>query len=974
MSQQNLQPDNDNQLVALGRTLQTLREEENADVLIKTTVDYLQSEFQHPLIWIGLYDRLQHRLLGKGGIAPMDDTRFLKQWFNLNSGDLLEQVVIQQRPVGVPDLRQEVRAGEWRRVAQEFGIQGTLVFPLRYKDRCFGVALLGSSQWGVSPRPAEKALLSMLLGGLAAALYQIEADWQRSAAKRADQPLLQVIDELAQVFTLGQRLDAVVQMTQQFVTSTRTSLYWYSPERRYFWHRVGNQQLVRRFGDSRTSAPGLTVAEVSDFYQALAAGQLVTIGAGRSPLTSKSTERLIARLRTRSLLAAPIQAKGELLGFLAVEDNEARIWEEVEKNYVCAAAKLLGLVAGTEEMEAKLQLASQDIHFPAEIAQAIRQGIATPHPCSSDTSAALKECATLLCKRLDAEYFLVLQEDDNRYFTPVFQQHPLKSRSLTGPLRPLSPDNLNSLLSNKANPVSIEDLNEDLQLFKWRESLLQWGVRSALLVPLGHEGQLSPLESLLKYEMSETGNNDQQGGTSPLFLLVIGHTSPRTWSHIAQDLVRVVAQQMDLLLTVGHLQDIASLSFQRHQTIETGLSLLRQAPLDTVLFDRTWIEYLASVLECPLAAVLTWIPNSGRITVATAVVTDPRFALPPDLAIPVASDALIQATLATSSFLCRSITELPADTRKWLSGSGIGQLLAIALQTNGAPTKGIVLLADREERQWPRHLLPPLETLTQQFSCLRNYRYHLSRYAQEEEKLQMLNWYKHRCLDILHQSITQNVSGLQELDPKTRQLSDQISDTQPLQQTRRQQLLHQLEQTLTVLTSVLEEEQWQLKVKRSQMPLTNLLKRSLQYVEPLYKQRQLSLRVHNAGNFSLYGDRLKLECILFEVLVTFCFHAPPGSRINLWCCPIAPASTTTPRTNSSVNLLELLVTESGFVDDSFNASTYSPAESPPNRNLKICQKALRSWGGDLQFYQLEGVSGAAEERRYSIRLLLPLAN
>lgn len=959
MSQQNLQPDNDNKLVALGRTLQTLREEENADVLIETTVDYLHSEFQYPLIWIGLYDRLQHRLLGKGGIAPIDDTRFLKQWFNLNSGDLLEQVVIQQRPVGVPDLRQEVRAGEWRRVAQEFGIQGTLLFPLRYKDRCFGIALLGSSQWGVSPRPDEKAVLSMLLGGLAAALYQIEADWQRLTTKRPDQPLFEVINELAQVPTLALRLDAVVKMTQQFVTSTRTSLYWYSPERRYFWHRVGNQQLVRRFGDSRTSVAGLTVAEVNDFYQALAAGQLVTIGAGISPLTSKSTERLIARLRTRSLLAAPIQANGELLGFLAVEDNEARIWEEVEKNYVRAAAQLVGLVAGSEEMESILQLASQDIHFPAEIAQAIAR--------SSDTTTALKDCASLLCKRLDAEYFFVLQEDENGQFTLVFQQQPLKSRPLTTPLPSLSPQNLHSLLSNNTNPVSIEDFNEDLRLFQWRESLLQLGVRSALLVPLGREAQLSPLESLLKGEMSETGNNDQQGRISHLCLLVIGHTNPRTWSRTAQDLVKVVAQQMALLLTVGQLQDIATLSFQRHQTIETGLSILLKAPLDPLLFDRTWIEYLASVLECPLTALLTWSPNSTRIKVATAVVTDSRFALPPDLAIPVASDALIQATLATNSFLCRPVADLPAATRKWLSNSGIGQVLAIALGSDGVQTKGIVLLADREERQWPRHLLPPLESLIQQFSSLRNYRYYLSRHAQEEEKLQILNWYKHRCLDILHQSITQNVSGLQELDPKTPQLTSQISDTRPLQQTRRQQLLHQLEQTLTVLTSVLEDEQWQLKVHRSSVPLTNLLKRSLQYVEPLYKQRQIIVRVHNAGNLSVYGDRLKLECILFEVLATSCRHAPPGSRINLWCCPIAPDSSATPRTTSSVHLLELLVTESGFLDDSFNASTYSHAESPPNRNLKICQKALRAWGGNLQFYQLEG-------DRYSIRLLLPLAN
>src|SRR5205085_481087 len=139
---------------------------------------------------------------------------------------------------------------------------------------------------------------------------------------------------------------------------------------------------------------------------------------------------------------------------------------------------------------------------------------------SSDITTALKDCARLLCKRLEAEYFLVLQEDENGQFTLVFQQQPLKSRPLTTPLPPLSPDNLHSLLSNNTNPVSIEDLNEDLRLFQWRESLLQLGVRSALLVPLGREAQLSPLESLLKGEMSETGNNDQQGRISHLCLLV----------------------------------------------------------------------------------------------------------------------------------------------------------------------------------------------------------------------------------------------------------------------------------------------------------------------------------------------------------------------------------------------------------------------------------------------------------------------
>ena len=163
-------PYDDRQTVALERVLQTLREEENAEVLIETTLNYLQTEYDYRLIWIGLYDRLDHRLFGKGGVIPTGDMSFLKQRFNLNPGDILEQVVIQQRPVGVPDLQQEPRAGEWQRVAQSCGVQGTLLFPIRCKDRCFGVVLLGSQTWGISPRQGEKAAFSIVFGGLAAAL------------------------------------------------------------------------------------------------------------------------------------------------------------------------------------------------------------------------------------------------------------------------------------------------------------------------------------------------------------------------------------------------------------------------------------------------------------------------------------------------------------------------------------------------------------------------------------------------------------------------------------------------------------------------------------------------------------------------------------------------------------------------------------------------------------------------------------
>lgn len=969
MGQQYLPPDNENQLVALGRVLQTLREEENAEVLIETTLDYLKTELKYPLIWIGLYDRMEHRLFGKGGITPVGEKKFLKQRFNLNPGDLLEQVVIEQRPLSVPDLRGEMRAGEWRKAAVELGIQGSLVFPLRFKDRCFGVALLGSLQWGISPSPTEKAQLSLLLGGLAAALHRIEEEWQRATTKRPDQALFQLLEELVKFPTLTQRLDTVVRMAQQFVVPTRTNLYWYSPERRYFWQRVGKRQSISRLGDSRTTASGLTVAEANDFYQALAAGQLVAIGAGRSMLKAESTERLLGRMRARSLLAAPIQIKGELLGFLAVEDQDARIWEEEESNYLRACAQMLGILAGSEKVEATLQDSQIDIHFTTEIAQLIAR--------SYDIQLTLKQCAPLLCKRLDAELFLVLKENNQGDFTTIFQQQPPKRRPLTTTFAALSHDDWRWLF-NSTEAVMVEDLEENRRLFTWRQTLNQLGVRSLLLC-----------------QISNRDNSDIHG--QPVLensLLVIGHQNPRTWNPRSQELTSIVAQQINLLLTVNQLQENEQLSLLAHQTLQTGLSILTQNQHDPILLEQAWVEHLANVLGCSLVTLLSWTTDSELATVATAVFNDPSFSLSKDLTIPIARDSLIQEALSSSGFLYRKVTELSADTRKWLNSSSIGQILVIALHIDGAPATGILLLADREEREWPQHLLPPLEILTTQFAWFRLYGYYLNTQSQDSETWQILNWYKHRCLEILHQSCLESINALMDVKaitttgPNSGELNQSLlpdvteikskpasSGNQPLLQMRRQQLLQQLEGTLAFLGPVLKDEQWQLTVKLVALPLVNLLKRSLRRIEPLSKKRQIVLKVHNPGNHNIYADQLKLECILFELLATSCLQVKPGSVVNLWCSSISQDSgSDNSSTNASNSLLELLIAETRFIDDNLQAIEPSYLQLPNATNLTICQQLLRSWGGNLQFYQVPDFNRKAlEEPPYSIRLFLPLA-
>lgn len=931
MGQQNLQPDNENQLVNLGRALQALREEENPEVLIETTLDYLKTEFKYRLIWIGLYDRLEHQLVGKGGITPNADITLLKQRYNLYPGDLLEQVVIQQRPVGVPDLRQEIRAGTWRRAAQEFGIQGTLLFPLHCKDRCFGVVLLGSPLWGVSPRPAEKAQLSLILGGLAAALYELELQWQRATAKRPDQALFGILERLRQFPTLALRLETIVTMTQEFIASSRTNIYWYAPEQRYFWHRLGSRQSLRRYGQAKSQIPGLRVSEVNDFYQALSAGQLVAIGAARSMLSSESTKRLLARLQCRSLLAAPIQAPGELVGFLAVEDTQARIWEEGERNYIFATAQLVGLLASHEDLEATLQETQKDARFAAEIAQIIAKHCPLlPQLACTGTSAALKECATLLCGRLEATLFLVLQEEDNGQFSVVFQPPSLKRLPIKV-LAPLNPNDRKLIIAS-TEAVMIEDLEQDLRLMEWRRVLSQLGGRSLLI--------------------TKTRLPDD----SKLSLLIVGHGTPRTWSYRARDLTSIVAQQIHLLLLVQRYADYAQQSFQLYEVLKDGLSMLEKAPLDPVLLERSWIDYLAKQLECPLTALFSWTPESNYATVAAVVVSDPRFAFAPSLTIPIANNPLIQEALATRSWLSGSVTDLPQAIAQWSQRLGLSQVLLMALHTDGTPPTGFILLA-LDESQLPQHLLMPIATLNQQFAWFRQYRYSLNQHTQAHQMLQTLNWYKQRCLSSLHQSVTQSLCTL--LDFQAMMPTSPQSNEQRLAAMRRKQLLQQVSETLAILTPVLQDEEWQLHDHLGSTSLAGLLKRSLRHVEPLFERHKIRLQVHNSNDKNVSGDLLKLECLLYEIFVTVCLDAQPGSRINLWCCP------------TSSELLELLIAENGCLEECLEVN-YS-AQLSLCTNLEACQYLLRSWGGDLQFCQLEGDAQAAlpKANRSLIRLTLP---
>ncbi len=965
MGQQETPKDLDKQIAALERVLQILREEENVEVLLETTLDYLQAEFDWQAIWIGLYDRTTHRLFGKGGMTPNGDMNFLKQRFALTPGDLLEQVVIQLRPVGVPDLRSENRAGEWRKAAQTFNIQGTTLFPLRYKDRCYGVVLLGSQEWGAAPKTGEKTQLTMIFGALATALYQIEKDWQRTVAKHPEGSLLALIKQLREVRSLDQYLQAAVEQTHEFIEPTRTNVYWFERERRYFWRRVSNRQVAPGLGGLPRPASGITVQDLGDFYQALVQEQMVWIGESHSSLKSELTGRLMQQIRARSLLAAPIVLEGELLGFLAVEAADPRIWQEDEKNYLRGVGQLVALTAPLSEMEERIQKIQTDGDLTAGIARAIYS--------DADWEATLKNTAEQLCARLNCEYFLLLlYEHEQDRFEIVCQNHPRHRRTVQSPLKAL--DVADALLLAAEREVAIENWEEDGRLAAWRDALGEVGVRSLLASNtrgIKEEGRGKREQGRGKKEEGENLNLRYKienlksiGG-----LLVVGHSATRTWTRSEQELVRAVSQQLGLILHSWQQCSSIEKYQQFYRTLESGLAVLQDLPQEQL--ERDFARQVAQTVSCPLVVLITWNPGQELAAIAAVAAANPVFALNPEAEIPVQTDVLIQQTLAGGA-VQQSASELPLATKRWLRSPGIGEILAVALRT--APEHepaGILVVADAAGRRWSELSVNLVRGMASQLAWWRRYLAVQSMLESQRSDLELLNWYKQRRFEEFYRIVGGGVKELEELSQSILHSGSEQKDV--LKTLRYQQVLRQIGNALGSIHLLLKQEQWRLQIGLDAVAVNAWVRRSLDRAASLIKQSEILVEVNRetavslpAGQvLSVRGDSGKLDLVLYELLAAACRRSEVGGKIEV-CYQLV-----------GENFLELSVADRGTFDRQLIAAFNSRSQpdilvpSTPNKptvqNLFNCQRALYLMGGTFSIEMLENNSIVA-------RLVLPIVH
>jgi GAF domain-containing protein/signal transduction histidine kinase len=940
-------------ILALGRVLQSLREEDDVDVLIETAIAYIKQEFNYNLVWIASYDRLKHALLGRGGIAPSRDLSFLRKRLVLQPGDLLEQVVIQQSPLGVADIRNEKRAGEWREVGTKFNIQGTIILPMRYKDRCMGLVVLGSERWGYLLPEDAKARLMIVLGELAAILYQKEVDLQHKQIKRPDEPLLKLLENVRSLSNLEERLKAVVEATHDFVSPSRTNVYWFERQGRYFWCRMGNQLVnLGRDNNREQPAAGMTVQELNDLYYALSVNQIVWIGDARSSLEGQFTAKLLERLRVRSLLAAPIIWQKDLLGFLAVEGYEPRIWTDAEKNFVQGAAGFLSLVASHDNIEDTVKQIQEDSQLTSEVAQSIYN--------YQDLKETLRTCAARVTNRLNATRCLLLHYDhDLNNYQVIYQTQPHNRRPFNSGFSLLTETDRQMLKSTKAT-VAIENIEEDLRFFNWRSLLLENGVRSLLIC------------------------NCSQGHKAEA-LLIVTHASPRSWTNQEKELLWVVSQQIGVVVRQWRLQTNNEQQQQVLQSIKKCFSLIdatesENSEINKHHLECKALEQIASVLNCPLALLFSWSDGESTADIIPGVIADSKFDVLVTAKLPIQYEALIQWALTEKSYLSVSIDHIPPETRKWLHGAGIGQVLIIALRTgvDHQPT-GVVLLADHRERYWSQHSLNAGEILIEQLAWLRRQQKVSQRFESTTQKLRQLNWYKHRRIEEIQRTTTSLLGQIHDLGVPSNDLT----------QTRYQLLLRQLDHTTASMTAMVKQEQWQLYMAWETMPIASVLKRSLERVDYLVQQQKLWIGVHglaqpltdkepgnnavfikavsaptNPSLMAIAGDIVKFELILHELLLAACHRSPNGNRIDIWCRRL------------DEQFLEVSITDNGTIESHFltqlqqkthkDILTFSRWEKSPILHLLICQNLMQQLGGELDIYQLP-------DHRVASRLVLPLA-
>ena len=910
-------------LAALARALKLLRETDEFDRLIPALLESLKEEFHYTLLWFGLYDRSQHQVISQGYIAPSPH-RLLQGKFTLAPGDLMEQVVIQQRPLIINDLRVESRIGAWNELAEQLGIQGALLFPVRRRDVCYGMMLLGSPHWGQPITTSDRTFLSTIGSTLADVLHTQAQAQQEQKRQHPGTAVVSLISQLKDLSDCDDQLETIAKAVFQFTEPDCIRIFWLDATQFEFWERLTlHAKKTKGYQRFSPEQPGLklSASDLGGVYPLLNSQQLLVVGESQGALMANIPERFMQVLNARALMVAPIFHHQTLLGFISLECKSPRVWSDAIREYFTTVAHLAGLLIPGSSIEEIQRQSEADLQLLTGTVRSIQS--------DADWHKTLEKCGNELCKRLDTHQFLVLLHDAERGgYKVVFQREsvPRQPPSLVW-------DSLDEvdwqMLERSHAAIAINDLTNDLKLLAWRENF-----------------QTLEVQALLACNVSP--------GNAPEGIVVLTSQSRRHWAQAEGELLQKVAQQIGLILHQWQLQRQTDQQEDLYDSIQWGLRTLQQT-FQVDKLEAAASQRIIELLDVPLVVLVSWQVGQSKTQVSHVIAHHKDFGANKEFEIPLGSDAAINWALQTDGPLAVSWEDLPEETHRWLFGPDESKLLLVALRTakEHAPN-GVWILADRRDRKWTDHHLSLITLLANQLAWSRRHLSVVDLLLSRRETLETINWYKHRRFDEVHR----------RLELSLQRLSDPITQGKGLTAQRQLQLVRQLSNLTTGMQGVLETEEWDLQSHHQTTPLISLVNRLMERANPLIQGQQLWAKVHNNSNVIIGGDLEKIEFVLYEVMVAACARSPEQGRLDIWCRPL------------DRNWLELSITDDGKVSDQLltelrngrpdDLLVPSPLDTPPGLHFGICQTLMQQIGGEFSLQRLE-------DGRTMSRLVLAIA-
>jgi GAF domain-containing protein/signal transduction histidine kinase len=956
MQQSSTRTEYEKRQLAFYRYLRELQKQESIEGMGSVLLNFLQEWFQFDLIWIAQYKAQDRVLNGLNGMLPTErDAAVLRRKQPLLPGDWFDQVLLTGNLQEIPNLKQEQRVGDWQTVAQHHNIQGTIILPIRYRHRSFGVILVGTTLWGGHPRPEEMTELKMLAVTFGAELYQLLGNTAPLPTQQTSQPSVETLTQILAADTFEERLQLVLGQIHYAIQPARTCLYWFNAETQTCrLHETYTDPQPRRSA-AKVPAPKLEIPiqAIASFYESSLQNQTVAIADIQGFVNNnQAPTRLMTMTRSRAWLSASILDRGRLVAVLAVEDNEPRLWTDSDRQSLQLMAQLMAH-GKKDSIGNDTSAPKKGEHFGLNgLLSVLKDTYSDTEPWNQTLLQCLEQIGIQFSVRWAAVMTHHPESQDFRCRAQFF--HKKKHQPLTDRLPELSAVDA-KMLARMSGSIAIQSLTEDLRLMAWRQPLMDRGVKSLLLLKLDPHAKAANLGS---------------------FLLLATELS-RTWTPQEMESVTPVAEQLGQALSQRDQWQQDALQVQFLTALNQGLQSIQLTPPGDALFVAT-AQALHTLLEVECVMILRWLPDQPEGAVA-ALINHSKFQVEPQAPILWQTDAFLQRIIAQTTDVQPtgvnspsaatlphlwteqgSLEALTIEASGWLSGMGRVDLLAVPLKIYPEdPCLGLVLILDSRRQYWTDLKREGIQLLTRELTAHHRAHSLLERLNQKQVTLECLNWYKQRHLEYVSKLWTAQMSKFQAV------FSEKVLAASQGSRSRGGNSVGTLYSALSSLETILKGEVWDLQLEPESIPVATLFRRTLERIEEVARTRQLWTQVHNlTPSVSLCVPVQKIELMLVELLLAACYRSKTGDRIDIWCRALPE------------QWVEISITDNGRMNPLLIQAIQHPAiqiplaasilETLPGRHFKICQSLVERLGGQLELAQLE-------DGRAMSRLLLPIA-